>query len=337
MATTIAAHQLAEALTQVMPHMADPAGSTPILAGVHFANDGTHLHAVATDRHTLAVARRRLRDCEDEWNTTVGAVHIAYLHAWAQAHSTHRDTVDLAVEPGLLTATSTAGRIAVPTMDGVHAPWRALLAKHLDHPAEPVDVSMLDTQYLARWAQAGRHLQITQASPEAPYILAGRDFIGLQMPVRPIYQEAPSRAALAADWATSISGATGTDVDLPLPADNDAAPAMTEDLLRQVLISAQDLYDVVGGQDRAATAAHASAGTHAWMAHRLLQVLQVIDPRTTELALADINGELEAGDFAELAFDEAETLGHQPQAWVDSYLTARDTKRATQTPAPAAV
>ncbi|WP_195911426.1 beta clamp domain-containing protein [Streptomyces kaniharaensis] len=333
MATTIAAHQLAEALTQVMPHMAHPTSSTPTLAGVHFANDGAHLHTVATDRHTLAVARRRLHDCEDEWNTTVGAVHIAYLHAWAEAHPTHSDTVDLDLQAGQLTATSTAGRIAVPTMDGVHAPWRALLAKHLDHPCEPVDVSMLDTQYLARWAQAGRHLQITQASPEAPYILAGPDFIGLQMPVRPILQEAPTRAGLAADWATSIGGATGTDVDLPLPADGDAAPAMTEDLLKQVLISAQDLYDVVGGEDRAAIAAHARAGAHAWTAHRLLQVLRVIDPRTTELALADINGELEAGDFPELAFDDAETLGHQPQAWVDSYLAARDAKRDTPTPA----
>ncbi|MEU9044574.1 MULTISPECIES: hypothetical protein [unclassified Kitasatospora] len=337
MTTTIAAHQLAEALTQVMPHMAEPTGSTPILAGVHFANDGTHLHAVATDRHTLAVARRRLRDCEDEWSATVGAVHITYLHAWAQAHPTHRDTVDLNLEAGLLTASSTIGRIAVPTIDGAHAPWRALLAKHLDHPCERVDVSMLDTQYLARWAQAGRHLQITQASPEAPYILAGPDFIGLQMPVRPILQDAPSRAALTADWATSIAGAASTELDLPLPADNDAAPAMTEDLLKQVLISAQDLYDVVGGQDPAAIAAHARAGAHAWTAHRLLQVLRVIDPRTTELALADINGELEAGDFPELAFDDAETLGHQPQAWVDSYLTARDAKRAPQAPAPAVV
>ncbi|MEU4118938.1 hypothetical protein AB0F71_31150 [Kitasatospora sp. NPDC028055] len=334
---TIAAHQLAEALTQVMPHMAAPTSTTPILAGVHLANDGTHLHAIATDRHTLAVARRQVRDCEDEWNATVGAVHIAYLHAWAEAHPTHRDTVDLDLEAGLLTASSTVGRIAVPTMDGVPAPWQALLAKHLDHLAEPVDVSMLDTQYLARWAQAGRHLQITQASPEAPYILAGPDFIGLQMPVRPILQDAPTRTALAADWAPSIAGAAGTDVDLPLPADGDAAPAMTEDLLKQVLISAQDLYHVVGGQDPAAIAAHARAGAYAWTAHRLLQVLRVIDPRTTELALADINGELEAGDFPELAFDDAETLGHQPQTWVDSYLSARDTKRATHTPAPATV
>ncbi|MGW2255486.1 hypothetical protein ACWCXH_35750 [Kitasatospora sp. NPDC001660] len=337
MATTVAAHQLAEALTQVMPHMAAPTGSTPILAGVHFANDGTHLHAVATDRHTLAVARRRLRECEDEWSATVGAVHIAYLHAWAEAHPSHRDTVDLSVEPGQLTAVSTAGRIAVPTMDGVHAPWQALLGKHLGCSAETVDIAGLDTQYLARWAQAGRHLQISQASPEAPFILAGLDFIGLQMPVRQIHQEAPSRAALAADWAASIGHSTGADVDLPLPADGDAAPAMTEDLLRQVLISAQELYDVVGGEDRAAIAAHVQAGAHAWTAYRLLQVLRVIDPRTTELALADINGELEAGDFPELAVDDAETLGHQPQAWIDSYTTARDRRAAQAAESPATV
>ncbi|MET8624697.1 hypothetical protein ABZW30_13225 [Kitasatospora sp. NPDC004669] len=336
MTTTVAAHQLAEALSQVMPHMASPAGSTPILAGVHVANDGTHLHAVATDRHTLAVARRRLRDCEDEWTVTVGAVHIAYLHAWAESHPTHRDTVDLAVEPGQLTASSTAGRIAVPTMDGVHAPWQALLGKHLDRPAETVDIAGLDTQYLARWAKAGRHLQISQAAPEAPFVLAGLDFIGLQMPVRQIRQEAPSRAALAADWATSIANGAPANVDLPLPADGDAAPAMTENLLKQVLISTQELYDVVGGEDRAAIAAHTRAGAHAWTAHRLLQVLRVIDPRTTELALADINGELEAGDFPELAFDDAETLGHQPQAWIDSYTTARDKRAAQATESPAA-
>ncbi|MFE4398722.1 MULTISPECIES: hypothetical protein [Streptomycetaceae] len=340
MTTTVAAHRLAEALTQVMPHMADPTSSTPILASVRLANDGTHLHAVATDRYTLAVARQRPHACEDEWTATVGAVHAAYLQAWAASHPGHHDTVDLAVEPGLLTASSTAGRITVPTLDGAHVPWRGLLATHLGRPAEPVDLTTLDTQYLARWAQAGRHLQITQAAPEAPLVLTGAGFIGLQMPVRRVLQNTPSRAELAADWAAPTGHSTADDVDLPMPADGDAAPAMTEDLLKHVLMSTQELYDVVGGEDHAATAAHARAGSHAWTAYRLLQVLRVIDPRTTELALADIASELEDGDFAERAFDDAETLGHQPQAWIDSYITAR-AARAEQahdarrdTPAP---
>jgi hypothetical protein len=326
--TNLPAHQLAEAISQVMPHMAKPDCSTPILSSVHFDNDGTYLHAVATDRYTLAAARRRLRSCEEEWTATVGAMHVTYLQSWAEAHS-YRDTIELAITPGQMTAVSNMGRIVLPTMEGMHAPWRALFNKHLERAAEIVDISGLDTQYLHRWAEAGRHLQIAQATPEAPYILSGLDFIGMQMPIRQIRGEAPSRAALATDWAGSLGFANDPDMDLPLPAVGDAGPTMTEELLKQVLISAHDLYDVVGGEDRAATAAHARAGAHAWIAHRLLQVLRVVDPRTTELALADITNELDAGDFSEIAFDDAEKLGHQPQEWIDSYIAKRQ-KRAEQ-------
>lgn len=323
--TSLPAQQLAEALDQVMPHMANPS-STPILASVHFDNDGAHLHIVATDRYTFAVARRRLRSSDDEWTATVGAMHVTYLQSWAEAHS-YRDTVELTVAPGQMTVVSNMGRIVLPTMDGAHAPWRALLNKHMEPSAEVVDISGLDTQYLARWAKAGRHLQITQATPEAPFILSGEDFIGMQMPLRQIRGEMPSRAALAAEWAASLGLANDPEADLPLPADGDAGPIMTKELLQQVLISTQELYDVVGGEDRAAVAAHARAGSYAWTAHRLLQVLRVIDPRTTELALADLREELDAGDFSETAFDDAEKLGHDPQKWIDEYQAARK-KRA---------
>ncbi|NUP53404.1 MAG: hypothetical protein HOW97_39695 [Catenulispora sp.] len=327
--TSLPAHQLAEALDQVMPHMAKPQSSTPILSSVHFDNDGTYLHAVTTDRYTLAVARRRLRSCDDEWTATVGAMHVTYLQSWAEAHS-HRDTIELAVTPGQMTAVSNMGRIVLPTMGGAHAPWRALFNKHLEPAAETVDISGLDTQYLNRWAKAGRHLQITQASAEAPFVVAGPDFLGMQMPIRQVHGEAPSRAALTTEWAGSLGFAVEPGVDLPLSAENDNGPTMTEDLLKQVLISSQELYDVIGGTDYAAMGAHSRAGSHAWIAHRLLQVLRVIDPRTTELALADIADELDGGDFAETAFDEAEQLGHDPQAWIDTYIEGRR-KRAEAT------
>ncbi|MFD4394699.1 hypothetical protein [Kitasatospora sp. NPDC058478] len=326
--TSLPAHQLADAIGQVMPHMAKPASSTPILSSVHFDNDGTHLHAVATDRYTLAVARRRLRSCEDEWTATVGGMHVTYLQSWAEAHG-HRDTIELTVAPGQMTAVSNMGRIVLPTMNGAHAPWRALFNKHLEPTVSLVDISGLDTQFARRWVAAGRHLQITQASPEAPFILAGPDFLGMQMPIRQIRGEAPSRAALAAEWAGSLGLANDPNADLPMQASGDEAPAMTEELLKQVLISTQDLHEVVGGEDPAVTVAHAQASAHAWIAHRLLQVLRVIDPRTTELALADLREELDAGDFSEIAFDEAEQLGHQPQAWIDSYVAKRQ-KHAEQ-------
>ncbi len=339
--TSLTGHQLAEALGQVMPHMASTGSRAPLLEGVHFDSDGTFLHTVATDRYTMAVARRRLRTGE-EWTATVGAMHVAYLQSWAEAHG-YRDTVELTPSPGQLAVVSNMGRIVLPTMDGPHAPWRALFNRYLTEDAERVDISALDSQFMRRWEKAGRHLEITQSAPGRPLVLACEDFIGAQMPVRLTRGDAPSRAALASDWAGSLGFANEPGVDLPLPADGDQGPTTTETLLREVLISTQNLFDSPS-EDHAALAAHARSGSHAWMAYRLLQVLRVIDPRTTELTLADLWEELDAGDFSETAFEDAEKLGHDPQAWVDKYVAARakraaeaatDAAAAEQAPAPA--
>jgi hypothetical protein len=324
--TSLTGHQLANALAQVMPHMAAPSSVTPILESVRFDSDGTFLHVVATDRYTIAVARRPLRSGE-EWTATVGAMHVAYLQSWAEAHN-YRDTVELTTSPGQLIAASNMGRIVLPTLDGAHAPWRALFNRYLTEDAERVDISALDSQYLQRWEKAGRHLEITQSAPERPLVLACEDFIGAQMPVRLSRGDAPTRASLASDWAGSLDFANEPGIDLPLPADGDKGPSTTETLLREVLISTQNLFDSPS-EDYAALGAHARSGSHAWMAYRLLQVLRVIDPRTTELALADLWEELDAGDFSEAAFEDAEKLGHDPQAWVDKYVAAR-AKRAEE-------
>jgi hypothetical protein len=318
--TSLTATQLAEALAQVMPHMAAPGSITPVLESVRFDSDGTFLHVVATDRYTMAVARRRLRTGE-EWTATVGAMHVAYLQSWAEAHS-YRDAVELTASPGQLIAASNVGRIVLPTLDGPHAPWQALFNRYLTEDAERVDISALDSQFLGRWEKAGRHLEITQSGPERPLVLACEDFIGAQMPVRLTRGDSPTRAALASDWAGSLGFANEPDIDLPLPADGDLAPNATETLLRAVLISTQGLFDSPS-EDHTALAAHARSGSNAWMAYRLLQVLRAVDPRTAELTLAELWEELDAGDFSETAFEDAEKLGHDPQAWVDKYVAAR--------------
>lgn len=334
--TSIPAHRLAEALAQVAPHLSTREHEIGI-AAVHFDSDGTFLHMVATDRYTIAVARRQLHS-GTAWTATVGGMHVTYLQSWAEAHN-YRDTVQLTAAPGQLTVTSNQGRIVLPALDSKFPfpAWRPLFRKYLTEPTEPVDVSGLDAQYLRRWEAAGRHLEVSQPGPNKPLLIAGEDFLGMQMPLRLTHGQRATRAELAARWAPTLGTAADTAAELPLPDPKDTTPETTEGLLRQVLISSQELYEACSGDDSAAMGAHARSGAHAWMAYRLLQVLQVIDPRTTRIALGDLLGELDGGEFAETAYDAAEKLGHDPDQWIADYKAACARRaQAAEQPAPEA-
>lgn len=323
--TSLPATQLAEILDETIPHMYERE-NMPILSAIHLDSDGTHLHAVGTDRYTMAIARRPLYSGEP-WTATVGAAHITYLQSWADAHG-RKDTAHLAASPGELTVTSNQGRITLPTITGNFPAWRPLFRQHLDHPVEPMELSGLDTQYLRRWEKAGRRLRFAQAGAEKPLIVFGDNFLGMQMGMR--WTDGTTRDTLTAAWAPSLGIDTGDEpAELPLPDPTNAIPEMTRDLLHRVTLASQELYEACGPSDPAAMAAHALSGANAWISYRLLQALRVADPQLAESVIENLHDELDAGDFAETAYDDAEKTGHDPEQWVEDFKAARK-RRAGQ-------
>lgn len=328
--TSLRARALAEILDQVIPHMYQQE-KIPLLDGVHFDSDGTNLHAIATDRYTMAAARARLRS-GTIWTATVSGMHVTYLQSWATAHG-YDDTVHIASSPGELTFSSNQGRVTIPTFPGEFPAWRSLFRHHLDQPVQPMELAGLDTRYLLRWDKAGRRLRFSQASPELPLIVFGEDFLGMQMPLR-WADDGSNRETLTAAWAASIGTASTSPADLPLPDPTNAIPEFTRDLLHRVTLASAELYEACGPSDPSAMAAHAISGSNAWISYRLIQALQVVDQRLAERVLADLHEELEAGDFAEIAYEDAESLGHDPEKWLEDFKTAR-ARRAEPQPASA--
>lgn len=321
--TSLTASALAEIIDQAAPHQHRREEVT-VLNATFLDSDGTHLHAVASDRFTIAVARARLASGE-MWTALLSAANASALHGWAHAHN-YRDAIHLTSAPGQLTARSNHGSIALPTVNGEFPAWRRLFRQHLDHPVEPVEMTRLTTEYLLRWEKAGRRIHFAQTGAERPLIVFGEDFLGLQMPLR--WTDGTTRDTLTASWASSLGTPVDGPTELPLPDPLKAIPEMTENLLRQVLISSEDLFEAES-LDTVAMRAHARCAVQAWTAHRLLQALQVADPQLAECVLRNVTDELECGDFAATAHEDAKKLGHDPAQWVADYKVAR-ARRAEQ-------
>jgi hypothetical protein len=321
--TTLPAHHLAAMLDQVRPHAHDR-DDLPAIAGVHLDSDGTHLHAVATDRFTIAVARRRLYTGET-WAVTVATPHVAYLTGFAEAHN-RRDTVTIDVTPGQLTVSSNQGRVTMPTVDGEFPNWRALFNKHLAENAETIDVAGLNTRQMRRWENAGWPVQTFQNGPTKPLFVIGDDMLGMQTAVR--YEGGPDRKALLTDWAGSLGDATDPAAELPIPEPNSAIGQMVESLLHSVAISTDNMMDMPRPIDGLLLGAHAMASVNAWIGFRLLRALQDIDPQRAEQITAELSDELEAGDFSEAAWEYAVEAGHDPEKWVEEHQARRKERDA---------
>ncbi|MGW7582773.1 hypothetical protein ACWGKU_29370 [Kitasatospora sp. NPDC054768] len=319
----LAAADLARILEQTAPHRGDHE-YWPRLAVTRLDADNRHLHAVATDRFTIAVARAATTTVTEgrPWAASVNADDAGMLAAWARSRG-HDEHVRLVMDSQSLEASTLTSRLKVPVTTGAYViQWRPLLREHLEQPPTPMDLTGLDTQYLRRWEHAGNHLAFAQAGPEHPLLVSGEDFIGLQMPVR--HRDAATRETLAADWTTPTTGTNpGTAPTLPLPDPDQTVARMTGDLLKRVLLSTQDLIHAPL-DDHHATAVHASAAAYAWIGHRALQALAQTDPRLADRLVVDLHQELDAGDYSETAFDEAIQAGHDPQAWIDTYHARRD-------------
>ncbi|MFE3326833.1 hypothetical protein [Streptomyces sp. NPDC059176] len=333
--TTINAHKLQRMIKQTRPHIS-PDDTLPAINGIRFECDGSHIHAIATDRFTFAIARAKVREETDTWSLTVSASDLGWFTPWLETHE--GDTIlNLAATEQGLAVKDDRGTLVVPAKNHTFPKYQHLFRDALRDAAKPGDLVSFDTKMLARWKQADTHLRVWLTGPEKPVLLVGDDFLGMQMPCR-YSGDSKDRAAVLSDWSGSL-GQDGTGVDAlePLP-EPGAVAEMAETLLRQTLRSTAEMFDADMNteKDRAAFNAWVHSGIYAWSAYRLLEALKKADPDLAETTVRDLNEQLESGELGEWAWDEAEQAGHDPQKWHDDYeahLKARAEKRTANTSA----
>lgn len=334
--TTIGAHKLQRMISQVRPHICDDDALPPI-NGIRFECDGAHIHAIATDRFTFAVARNKVREETDTWTTTISQDNLGWFTAWLEIHE--GDTIlNLAATGDGLSVTDDRGTIVVPAKDHTFPKWQGLFRNALTDAAASGDMVSVDTKMLARWKHADTHLRTWQTAVEKPVLFVGDDFIGLQMPAR-YSGAAKDRSAVLSDWSGTL-GEGGKPVEITIPPAPGAAAEMEEAMLHRTLQSTAEMFDADTDTDkgRAAFIAWVHSGSYAWSAYRLLQALKKADPDLAETTVRDLNEQLESGEIGEWAWDEAEKAGHNPQKWHDDYeahLKKLAEKQAAETAATA--
>lgn len=345
--TTLTAYQLAELLRKVEPHVGRNAGYGPI-QGVRLDYDGRHLHAIATDRYTMAVARQKTRSSDPAWAHTLHGPNVDALAAWLKARSADGNARNVHITPGEYDVTFTEGDyttgLTLPAMNGPYPEWRGVLRHSMENPVGEAPYSLVTSSLLARWEAAGNRVCTWQASASKPIVVVGNDFLGIQMPARfTDNNTGPNIADDIATWADSFAKATPVEMDDDLDThepqeleDRDNAIGQhAEDLLKQVLRSTTDMHGK-SASDPAEFYAHIMAVLNGWTAYRLLKALQMADPDLLRTVLADTDEQLESGEVGEWAWDEAEKAGHNPQQWHDDYeahVKALAAKKAADTAA----
>ncbi|MFE7566898.1 hypothetical protein ACFU76_08020 [Streptomyces sp. NPDC057539] len=316
--TTINAHKLQRLIKQTSAHIS-PDDALPPINGIRFECDGVHIHALATDRYTFAVARTKVREETDTWSATISEKTLGWLIAWLEAHT--GDTIlDLSATTGGLIITDDDGKLTVPADDSTFPKWQNLFRDALQEASASGDLVSVDTEMLSRWKHADTHLQVWQTAAEKPMLLIGEDFLGLQMPAR-YNGDNKDRATVLGEWARSL-GKKGerTETLAPLPQPG-AVAEMAEEMLRQTLRSTAEMFgaDMDTMKGRGAVNAWVHSGIYAWSSYRLLQALKKADPDLAEATVRELTKELESGEIGEWAWDEAEAAGHDPQKWADDY------------------
>jgi hypothetical protein len=315
--TTINAHKLQRMISQTLPHVS-PDDTVPPINGIRFECDGVHIHALASDRYTFAVARTKVREETDTWSLTISEADLKWFTAWLGTHE--GDTIlNLVAQDTGLAVTDDRGTVLVPAKDHVFPKWQHLFRDALQDASTSGDLVSLDTEMLARWKHADSHLRVWQTTPEKPLLLVGEDFLGLQMPAR-YSGDGKDRLTVLDHWSRSLRKG-GKPEPITVPPAPGAVAEKAEELLRQTLRSTAEMFgaDYDTEKGRGAFNAWVHSGIYAWSAYRLLEALKKADPDLAEATVRDLNEQLESGEIGEWAWDEAEQAGHNPQKWHDDF------------------
>ncbi|NEA57978.1 hypothetical protein G3I60_28415 [Streptomyces sp. SID13666] len=201
-------------LKQITPHISADT-TLPVINGVRFEADATHLYAIATDRYTMAVTRRPVhRGTAAGWSAFVSAADLKAVRSFATLTRMTPLFLDLSAGGQCLSFTAGAMALAVPTVNLSGArriDWRTFIADAMRAVPNLTTELDLNPTFLGRWGSAARNVPLTVwgAGPTKPLLIAcGDDFVGLQMPVQNRDTKSPSRqSALHHLWADALTTA----------------------------------------------------------------------------------------------------------------------------------
>jgi hypothetical protein len=328
MSVTINAAQLMQLIDKTVGHAGDE--YIEVLHGIRLDKDATHLHAVASDRYTLAVARYQLSDAElkgEPFARTIPLPWVKTLREWLQT-TDGSEYVTISTDTSRLNFTTAASDLRIPISDSLEFPgWRGILCSITGQSSDPDTFPVLDSRFLARWAATEGMLRVRVSADRQAVLLFGEDFIGAQMPARfsgpGVCEEATFEQARSL-WAWTLASEPLADMaDMPEPERPrwQATPDVREtgkELLAQVL---RANHDITGTYDTNPDLYNALivGAIHGWMAYRYLDGLHQADPRRAREVAAEVAEELDGGEIGEFAWDAAEKAGHNPKEWSDDY------------------
>ena len=345
MSVTINAHQLKLLLDKTVNHM----GSEYVepLHGIRLDVDARYLHAVASDRYTMAVARYGLNPDDtdqDPWVRTIPAKHLPALREWISSHQGDQ-LVTIEAGEDRLVFDSARTTYSVAVVRGLEFPdWRGILRAIAENSIEGEPFPRFNSSFLTRFNDCGI-IRVRLAADMKAALLFGDEFIGAVMPVRraelgqgDVEQETFATAFNAWHW-TLAAGSKGADMgDMPKPqysryeASTDVQDT-GEGLLRSVLQSTSNALDTsYYDDDSEAWYAHIHSSVANWRAYRYLDALAKVDPRVAAQVVADTAEELDDGALGEWAWDVAEKAGHNPKKWDEDYEKALRERAAEKPP-----
>ncbi|MFD5678380.1 hypothetical protein [Streptomyces sp. NPDC127040] len=339
MTVTINAAQLVRLIDKTVDH----AGTEYIeqLHGIRLDKDATHLHAIASDRYTLAVARYKLADAElkgEPFARTIPLPQVKPLREWLQAMEGSQ-YVTISTDTSRLNFATADSELRVPVSDSLEFPsWRGILYTITGQTSEADTFPVLDSRFLARWSGADGHLHVRVSTDRTAVLLFGEDFIGAQMPARHGAFGSCTEATFdqARDlWAWTLAGGAPASMeDMPVE-ERPGWQASTDPretgkgLLQSILRSSSDIQGT-WRSDPDLFNALIGGVVHGWMAYRYLEGLHQADPRRAREIVAEVAEELDDGELAEWAWDTAEKAGHDPKQWAEDYQNAQ-AKKAGET------
>lgn len=342
MSVTINAHQLKLLLDQTVDHI----GSEDIetLHGIRLDVDSQYLYAVATDRYTLAAARYRLNESDqnqEPWARTIPGDFVPALRQWTNslkgaAYITISTANDRLVFDGPLADLTVATNAALEFPD-----WRGLLHNIAAQTVEGEPFPALNTAYMPRWSAIQQSLHVRVTADRKAVLFVGENFLGAQMPtngagIGPAKKQTFEAARNLWSW-TLAAGAQGVDMAAlpqPKPSRFEAPRDIQETaatLLRGVLNSTANGIDCDFDGDPDAWLAHIRSGVSDWMAYRFLDALRQVDPRAAQQVVNDTAEQLDSGELGEWAWDMAEESGFNPKKW-DEEHEARRAKQIAEEP-----
>jgi hypothetical protein len=314
------------------------------LHGIRLEVDSQYLYAIASDRFTLAAARYRLADGDqnqEPWARTIPGDFVPSLRQWVDslkgaAYITISTAKDRLAFDGPLADLSVATNTALEFPD-----WRGLLRGIAAQSVEGEPFPALNTDYLPRWAAIRQSLHVRVTADRKAVLFFGENFIGAQMPttggnIGPAKEQTFESAHDLWMW-TLAAGATDVDMaSLPQPEPSrfEAPRDIRETaatLLRGVLNSTSNAYQCDFDGDSEAWYAHIRSGVSDWMAYRFLDALHQVDPRAAQQVVNDTAEQLDSGELGEWAWDMAEKAGFNPQKWNDEH-EARIAKQMAKEP-----